>query len=501
MNRIDKYFDKLLSLNAVQLSISPETPIKYIMSSGREFNDSVRLSTLEIENMMNEISNDEIDFSNLKDQINIKYEFHEKGIFSGLIGKSGKGIFSSFVLVEKFKTSMEEKEQVSGEETEDEVRSGLDLDVEVKTGEPEIDKYLKLVIKNNGSDLHISSNEYPFIRKDGKLIKVKDLPVLSFSTIEKMIGEIIPEGGKTKLDKNEDLDFAYEIRNYARFRCNIFKDMKGMAAAFRLIPCKIPSLEELDLPDIFKDFCFLNRGLVLVTGPTGSGKSTTLSAIIDFINRKRDIHIITLEDPIEFVHKNIKALINQRELKKHMNSFSNALKSALREDPDVVLIGEMRDLETISIALETAETGHLVFGTLHTTSAYSTVNRIVEQFPPEQQEQIKTMLADSLKAVVTQTLCKKIGGGRVAAFEILLVTSAVSNLIRESKTYQIPSIIQTRKKEGMISLNDYLMFLVNSNMIETYEAYLRAVDKKGIIGMLKAKEYKTDFLSRLDMLE
>lgn len=316
-----------------------------------------------------------------------------------------------------------------------------------------------------------------------------------------MVDEIITKEERKKLNNLEELDFSYEIENKSRFRCNIFRDNKGLGAVFRLIPYRIPSFQELNLPKVLKDLCFLNRGLILVTGPTGSGKSTTLATMLDFINRKRNVHIITLEDPIEFVHKSLKALINQREIKKHTISFSSALKAALREDPDVVLVGEMRDLETIATAMETAETGHLVLATLHTTSAYRTVNRIIEQFPHDQQEQIKTMLADSLKAVCSQTLCRKIGGGRIAAFEILLSTPAVSNLIREDKTYQITSIIQTKKKEGMFSLNDYLMKLVDNNMIETYEAYINAVDKKSIIASLKSNDYKIDFLSRLDLLQ
>lgn len=497
MNKIDKYFDKLFSLNAVQLSIESEKPISYIMASGREFKSKEKCAASEVEIMLGEILEDGIDLNNLPETSQIKYEIPEKGIFSGLIERKNGKLVASFVLIKRFETSVKKEER---DFEDDEVKSDLVMDIETKEGEPELNKYLRLVVKNKGSDIHISSNEYPFIRKDGKLIKVKDLPMLSPSQIRSMLEEIISKEDGKRLNELKDLDFSYEIENCARFRCNIFEDMRGTGAVFRLIPYRIPSFDELKLPPIIKDLCFLNKGLILVTGPTGSGKSTTLATLIDFINRKRDVHIITLEDPIEFVYKNLRSLINQREVKKHTISFSNALKSALREDPDVVLIGEMRDLETISIALETAETGHLVLATLHTTSAYSTVSRIVEIFPPNQQEQIRAMLADSLKAVVSQTLCKKIGKGRIAAFEILLVTSAVSNLIREGKTYQIPSIIQTRKKDGMISLNDYLMKLVDTNMIETYEAYIRSGDKKGMISSLKAKGYKMDFLSKLDLL-
>jgi len=501
MNKIDKYFDRLMELNAVQLCVKPDMPVKYVMASGREFQDKADISRDEVESMLGEIMNENLDLSSIENQMNIQYELPQKATFTGFIERNGEELFSSFVLLERCKQTRREKEQSFDESMEEDAKKDLELNVAIKEGEPAINRYLRVLVENNGSDLHISANEHPYIRKDGKLFKVKGFKALSSVELQKILGEIMTDVEKKDIDNNEDADFSHKIEGCARFRCNVFEDMNGLGAVFRLIPFRIPAFEELHLPDLFKELSFLNRGLILVTGPTGSGKSTTLSAIINFINRKRDVHIITLEDPIEFVHKNVKSLINQREIGKHAKSFASALKSALREDPDVVLVGEMRDLETIAIALETAETGHLVLATLHTTSAYSTVNRIVEQFPPDEQEQTKTMLADSLKAVISQTLCKRIGGGRIAAFEILLVTAAVSNLIREGKTYQIPSIIQTRKKEGMISLNASLMQLVDNNLIETYEAYLRAVDKKGIIGALQAKEYKTDFLSRLDMLE
>jgi twitching motility protein PilT len=254
---------------------------------------------------------------------------------------------------------------------------------------------------------------------------------------------------------------------------------------FRTIPAKIISAEKLGLSTAITDLCGLHKGLVLVTGPTGSGKSTTLCAMVDLINRTRSGHIITIEDPIEFVHENKQCLINQREIGPHTRSFKRALRAALREDPDVVLVGEMRDLETISIAIETAETGHLVFGTLHTTTAYSTIDRIIDQYPPDQQEQIRVMLSESLKGVVSQTLCKKIGGGRCAALEILLVNPAVSNLIREGKTFQIPSIMQTSKNVGMRLLNEALTELVEKKLVLPDEAMSKAVDKTGFATMLK----------------
>ncbi|MGH9204859.1 MAG: type IV pilus twitching motility protein PilT, partial [Vicinamibacterales bacterium] len=256
-------------------------------------------------------------------------------------------------------------------------------------------------------------------------------------------------------------------------------------AVFRVIPNKILTAETLGLSQHILQLCHLNKGLVLVTGPTGSGKSTTLCAMIDYVNRMRPDHIITIEDPIEFVHDNKKCLINQREVGTHTNSFKDALRAALREDPDIVLVGELRDLETVAIAIETAETGHLVFGTLHTTTAASTVDRVIDQFPADRQAQIRVMLSESLRGVIAQTLCRKIGGGRVAALEVLIATSAISNLIREAKTFQIPSMMQVNKAGGMVSLNDALMELVTKKIVAPDEAMAKAVDKTGLDSLLK----------------
>jgi twitching motility protein PilT len=296
---------------------------------------------------------------------------------------------------------------------------------------------------------------------------------------------------------DNDTDMAYEIPGVARFRVNIFLDRKGMGGVFRVIPTKVVTVEDLNISQAIQNLCNLNKGLVLVTGPTGSGKSTTLCALVDLVNRSRAGHVITLEDPIEFVHENKKCLINQREVGPHTASFKNALRAALREDPNIVLVGEMRDLETVSIAIETAETGHLVFGTLHTSTAASTVDRVIEQFPADRQEQIRIMLSESLKGVVSQTLCKKIGGGRIAAMEILLGIPAVSNLIRESKTYQLPSIIQTNRKMGMVSLNESLMELVNLKKVEAKEAYMKALDKPDILNQLKRDGHNTAFVDEV----
>jgi twitching motility protein PilT len=266
----------------------------------------------------------------------------------------------------------------------------------------------------------------------------------------------------------------------------------GVAAVFRVIPTEIMTAEQLGLSPEVQKLCYLTKGLVVVTGPTGSGKSTTLAGMIDLINRTRTDHIITIEDPIEFVHPNKKCIVTQRQVGSHTQSFKRALRAALREDPDIILIGEMRDLETIAIAIETAETGHLVFGTLHTTTAVSTVDRIIDQFPADRQDQIRVMLSESLKGVIAQVLCKKIGGGRIPAHEILLSATAVANLIREGKTFQLPSVIQTNKRAGMISLNDSLLELVEKKLVEPTEAYMKAIDKEGIQVAFKTRGITLD---------
>src|SRR6185369_6557398 len=302
-----------------------------------------------------------------------------------------------------------------------------------------------------------------------------------------------PDKNRQEFAEKHDTDFAYEILGLARFRANMFMDRKGRGGVFRVIPTNILTAEQLGLSSAILGLCKLNKGLVLVTGPTGSGKSTTLCAMGDYVNKNRADHIIAIEDPIEFVHENKRCLVNQREVHTHTDSFKDALRAALREDPDILLVGEMRDLETVAIAIETAETGHLVFGTLHTTTAASTVDRVIDQFPSDRQSQIRTMLSESLRAVIAQTLCKKIGGGRVAALEVLIVTSAVSNLIREAKTFQIPSIMQVGKSVGMVSLNDALMDLVAKKLVAPEEAYSKSVDKGGFEALLKRSGIDTKF--------
>ena len=354
-------------------------------------------------------------------------------------------------------------------------------------GEPEINGLFRKMVELGASDLHLTSNHKPMIRESGDMVELSDYPPIPPEQMKKLLQPIMTNHNAAQFEATHDTDFPYEIPGVARFRANAFMDRFGMGAVFRQIPVEIVTAEKLRLSKEMLDLCFLSKGLVLVTGPTGSGKSTTLCALIDYINRHRKLHIIAIEDPIEFVHPKKQCLINQREVHVHTKSFSNALRAALREDPDIILVGEMRDLETISIAIETAETGHLVFGTLHTTTAASTVDRIIDQFPADRQAQIRTMLASSLKGVISQTLCKRIDKGRMAAQEILLVNSAVSNLIREGKIFQIPSIMQTAKAQGMMLLNDALFKLVMEKKVAPEEAYIKAIDKAGFTSMLKSK--------------
>jgi twitching motility protein PilT len=343
-----------------------------------------------------------------------------------------------------------------------------------------MDEFFHKMEKMGASDLHLTTGMPPLVRKDGRMLPLsKELPVISPDTMRNLLTSIMPKKNQEEFSERHDTDFAYEIPELARFRSNIFMDRKGMGAVFRVIPSKILTAEQLNLSKHILGLCDLSKGLVVVTGPTGSGKSTTLCAMVDHINKNREDHIITIEDPIEFTHENKKCLINQREVHNHTDSFKDALRAALREDPDIVLVGEMRDLETISIAIETAETGHLVFGTLHTTTACSTVDRIIDQFPADRQQQIRVMLSESLKGVIAQTLLPKKGGGRIAALEVLIVTPAISNLIREGKTFQIPSAMQTGKQHGMVMLNDALFELVQKGIVEAKDAYIKAVDKTG----------------------
>ncbi|MFT5286420.1 MAG: twitching motility protein PilT [Planctomycetota bacterium] len=355
-----------------------------------------------------------------------------------------------------------------------------------------LDALFRKMLTVGASDLHMTSGRQPMFRLDGDMVLVEGAPVIDAEKMLPLLMEIAQERHEKDFMDTGDVDFAYELPGQARFRVNFFQDHRGPAAVFRVIPSDILTAEQLGLPQSILNLCQLSKGLVVVTGPTGSGKSTTLAAMVDFINKTRNDHIITIEDPIEFVHQDQRCLVNQREVGEHTTGFKKALRAALREDPDIVLVGEMRDLETIEIAMETAETGHLVFGTLHTTTAASTVDRIIDQFPEARQPQVRTMLAGSLKGVVAQTLCKKKSKGRLAALELLICTKGVSALIREGKTHQIPSAMQTGGKHGMKLLNDALLELVQSGDVAAGEAYRKSVDRDALLSQYTSAGIKFD---------
>ena len=345
----------------------------------------------------------------------------------------------------------------------------------------EIKELLIITKEKDASDLHLNVGVPPVLRINGKLEKL-NLPELTQEDTHNMIYSILNEKQETDFEKCGELDLSYELANLARFRVNVFKHRRGEGAAFRLIPEKIKTLSELNLPSILSTFTDKDKGFVLITGPTGSGKSTTLAALIDIINKKRYDNIITIEDPIEFVHYHQNCLISQREIGSHTKSFASALRSALREDPDVILVGEMRDLETISMALTAAETGHLVFSTLHTISAAETIERIIDVFPPHQQNQVRMQLAGTILGIIAQTLLPTLDEkGRVPAIEVMIANPAIRNLIREGKVHQIPSTIQTSKKEGMQSLDQSLKDLVREDKISREEAIKKAIDKKAFM--------------------
>jgi twitching motility protein PilT len=355
----------------------------------------------------------------------------------------------------------------------------------------QIDAFFKLMNDEGASDLHMIAGQQPVLRIRGDIERVK-FKTMDNESLKSMLYEICPEDKIKIFEETGDMDFGYEIPGLARYRCNFFEQKYGIGAVFREIPSDILSCDQLGLPKVIAKLASLPKGLVLVTGPTGSGKSTTLAAIVDEANRTRSDHILTIEDPIEFVHKSNKCIINHREVGTHTKSFTAALRGALREDPDIILVGELRDLETISLAMEASMTGHLVFGTLHTMNAMKTVDRVVEIFPAEQQGQVRSTLADALKAVVSQALFKRIDiKGRVAALEILICTPAVRNLIREAKTYQIPSVMQTGKKYGMQTVDDAIMELLEKKKISAEDAYINCVEKQKFVKFLRKPP--TDF--------
>jgi len=339
----------------------------------------------------------------------------------------------------------------------------------------DITELLAFGVDQGASDCHLSAGEPPMIRINGDLKKL-DSPPLTKEQVHALVYDIMNDAQRKTFEETRECDFSFELGEVARFRVNVFMQRKGEGAVFRTIPTEILTLEQLGMPSILKQLCEKEKGLILVTGPTGSGKSTTLAAMIDYLNNTFEGHILTVEDPIEFVHQSKKCLVNQRELGPHTHSFANALRAALREDPDVILVGEMRDLETIQLALTAAETGHIVFGTLHTSSAPKTVDRVIDVFPPAQQGQIRAQFAESIEAVITQTLLKKKGGGRVAALEIMTGTTAIRNLIREGKIHQIPGTMQVSQKDGMQTMDMALQSLVSRGIVAKEEAQAKSMN-------------------------
>ena len=343
----------------------------------------------------------------------------------------------------------------------------------------DITELLAFSVKHKASDLHLSAGVPPMIRVDGDVRKI-NLPALEHRQVHSLVYDIMNDHQRKELEENLEVDFSFEVPNLARFRVNAFHQNRGVAAVFRTIPSLVLSLDELGAPEIFRQISEYPRGLVLVTGPTGSGKSTTPAAMVDYINESFHHHILTIEDPIEFVHENKRCLINQREVHRDTLGFSNALRSALREDPDIVLVGEMRDLETIRLALTAAETGHLVFGTLHTSSAAKTIDRIIDVFPGAEKDMVRSMLSESLRAVISQTLLKRVGGGRIAAHEIKIGIPAIRNLIREDKIAQMYSVIQTGMIHGMQTMDQCLKQLVNRGLVTAADAKTKAMDPNSI---------------------
>lgn len=398
---------------------------------------------------------------------------------------SGKG--------KKNKAVPEEEELGAGIETE----TLIIPEVEVDEGRPAIERLFKIVYFLRGSDLHISGGEKPTLRKDGKLVKLDDLEKITSDEAENLIVEFIPEENGEELDRDHDTTFTYELEGLGWIRCNIFKTKQGLGGCFRLISAEVMKAEAIGIPDVALRLCSLPKGLMLIGGPAGSGTSTTLTALIDYMNEHRSSHIITIEDPIEFVHSHKNCLIHQRMVGVHAESFFRGLTAARREDPDIIVVGELRDQATIGLALESAEAGRLVLGTFHTPTAVSTIDRLVSYFPADRQLQILGMLSETLKGVLAQTLCTAHADGRVAALEVLLVNDAVAGLLKEGKTFQIQSVMQAGKKEGMTTLNQALIKLVSDKQVDSREAYCKAVDKEEFAALLRKGKHDIGFLKDL----
>ncbi|HQO09438.1 MAG TPA: type IV pilus twitching motility protein PilT [Clostridiales bacterium] len=480
MSNIEKLLKMMIAKEAEKVVLNIGEPIYLVINGQKKILTQAPLSENELDAMKSECD----DFFGDSSSFNFEGKAVKVGrTLNSIVFDSGKQPAAQA----KASAQSASPQAKSSSAGSNEVAGAGRLQTEQQGGGINIDDLLRYMIENKASDLHICTGTKPMLRLDGDMIELDDFPEVTEDDMWPIINYVTPKKNIDEFKTTNDSDYAYEIEGLCRFRANIFRDHRGVGAVFRQIPFKILPPEVLKIPPKIIELCDLPKGLILVTGPTGSGKSTTLAALMDYVNRTYRKHIITIEDPVEFVHKNQSCLINQREVGVHTQSFKRALRAALREDPDVILVGEMRDLETISIAIEMAETGHLVFGTLHTNTAVGTVDRIIDQFPSNQQNQIRAMLADSLVGVVSQMLCKKQEGGRVAVYETLVVTSAVSNLIRECKNFQIPSIMEVGKQQGQKLMNESFMELIKDGTISIEEALDKAVDRNELIHLLQNK--------------
>ena len=493
MARIDRFIQQLRKVEARQLVLDSDKKAALVTDDGEWPITSEVMSAAQIRSLLAEILPADV-AAVPADARDLEFPYQSaQGAFLATLSQDGSSVRLVLKPSEGPPDDASQPRAVPAPAAPLQQSSDARLAVSSQSGDaPAVLALFRKMVSEGCSDLHLSTENPPLYRKDGDIVTLGNSASLSPEQVRELLLAITPESDRVLFDQHHDVDFSYEVPGLARFRCNLFMDRRGMGGVFRVIPTTIPTAEDLGLSQKVLELCHLNKGLIVVTGPTGSGKSTTLAAMVDYINRNLNGHLITIEDPIEFVHENRKCLINQREVGDHTDGFKAALRAALREDPDFVLVGELRDLETVAIAIETAETGHLVLGTLHTNTAPSAVDRMIDQFPTDRQAQVRTMLAESLRGVIAQVLCKKKGGGRVAAREVLIVNSAVSNLIREAKTFQIPSIMQAGKGLGMVCLNDALLDLVNRGLTEPMEAYGKAVSKTEFKGLLARAGVKVE---------
>lgn len=479
MATIDNYIKLLIDQKARSLVLQTGTGVQILDGEGTTQEGSDVLDTEHILSMLEEVL--PTDFN--KDVEVASKVFHYESPF---------GKVKVTVNIKQNNASVRIEQEIDGEDREDVEESTLQNEACQSEEEykSKIDRMFNRMLDLNASDLHLKSGHIPMVRVYGAMQLLDGWPRFEGDEVKNLISTIIPNENLKQFEATKDTDFAYMLKGRGRFRCNVFEDIAGIGGVFRHIPSKIRTVNELHIPPAIMELCDLTEGLILVTGPTNSGKTTTLAAMLNYINEKRSGHIITIEDPVEYLHKDNNCLINQRQVGTNTADFKSALRAALREDPDIILIGELRDLETMEMALKTAETGHLVFATLHTNTAATTIDRVIDQFPAGRQNQIRIMLAESLVGVLSQTLCNRREGGLVAAFEVLIVTNAVSNMIREEKTYQLPSTIQSSRNLGMQSMNNHLIDLVKKKIIKPEEAYLRSISKKEIASTLTVEGFR-----------